>query len=658
MERHEGGDHDGYHGTWTHTNPEELQWNQEDTLGDDRDWHNDDIDNAGHWHTNIQPEDSVSNAGWSPSALTPPPLDTSASPTMHAAQWLPNAQYTQSSSTQPADAMGKNWHIEDMRAAQGMHAMLGAIAQQRQAQLKDIESNLQQLPQRIQEQIQSIPSSLHRHRRHSSIASENKAPVASTWAQSHDHAAWITGGNVNGSGSQQHLDAKASSGGPGWGSAWDSTRGNDTKEQTSGDVWSPGERSAWDTDWDATTNAENVRQEKGTKKRTKKSEKHGTDDNSGWANTGADFSSGSGWGNRNSTWETTVDQALQHDTSQSWGEMTQESKEVAKKPKFFTRLFSRFFKKGNKKEKEKKHRVQFKEDKKTKSKTLKKQKSAEQQGNSWAAGNGWSNDTNWGESNEPIEQQNTNGWEAGNDEKTKDIGINGGWGTTEAPAWRDVQPNHSRTFSLASEAQNSLSKRTRSDVSLDYRFVDSRGHALSLASHALYNPERLARNRIIWYFDPNKDRRVAALLGWIQKVQYALAAFGLQKFLETGERGALFANADYRVQTATRPEPAFDWLTYGEVQQTMDKTLQESLKFYEPTTQIIVFVFLLSKSKNSMAIWRRKLPLSSKIRQKYAQEMNQIMMRLKKDYQVFVDENIEYRTTEEPTNKRWLAWGR
>lgn len=62
-------------------------------------------------------------------------------------------------------------------------------------------------------------------------------------------------------------------------------------------------------------------------------------------------------------------------------------------------------------------------------------------------------------------------------------------------------------------------------------------------------------------------------------------------------------------------QPAFDWITVTYLHKTLDRILQESVVCYDPASQVIVFVFLLSKSGNSMAVWRKKINLSETIRQ-------------------------------------------
>jgi hypothetical protein len=113
----------------------------------------------------------------------------------------------------------------------------------------------------------------------------------------------------------------------------------------------------------------------------------------------------------------------------------------------------------------------------------------------------------------------------------------------------------------------------------------------------------------------------------------------LIKFLETRERGALFVNAVFRMHQHPN-EPAFDWLTFNQLQGTMDKTLQESTAFYDPARLVTVFVYLPSQSGNSVAIWRRKINVPDSARLKYQAEINAVVrnLRSEKDYVVMVDE--------------------
>lgn len=171
----------------------------------------------------------------------------------------------------------------------------------------------------------------------------------------------------------------------------------------------------------------------------------------------------------------------------------------------------------------------------------------------------------------------------------------------------------------------------------DMRFIESKGAALAPVQQALFSQARPAKSRFHWLFPPDKDERVASLLAWIQSMSYDLASFGLHKFLQSRERGALIVNADYR-PTKSPNEPAFDWLTFDQLQLTLDRVLQESVAYYDPAVQVIVFVFLPSQSGNSMAIWRRKVAVPNNLRLAYQAQIKQALAALRKEYVLHVDE--------------------
>jgi hypothetical protein len=106
--------------------------------------------------------------------------------------------------------------------------------------------------------------------------------------------------------------------------------------------------------------------------------------------------------------------------------------------------------------------------------------------------------------------------------------------------------------------------------------------------------------------------------------------------LQTRERGAVFINASYNPQASSGP--AFCWLPYDDVVETRDRLLQESVGFYDPATQVIVFVFLPSKTGNSLAMWRRKVPVLNNVRLFHLREIEFAKAALRKDYRVLIDE--------------------
>lgn len=187
-------------------------------------------------------------------------------------------------------------------------------------------------------------------------------------------------------------------------------------------------------------------------------------------------------------------------------------------------------------------------------------------------------------------------------------------------------------------------------------FIESKGAALDPVASAFFGHSRRAKDRFHWMFPPDKDERVASLLAWIQSVSYGLGSFGLHKFLQTRERGALIVNADYRPSKSPN-EPAFDWLTYPELQKTMDRTLQESVASYDPSALVVVFVFLPSKSGNSLAMWRRKIAVPSNVRLAYQAQITQAIASLTRDYSVHVDEipppKAELPPSPPPKKRKW-----
>lgn len=295
-------------GAWTDTIPEETHWDQNETLDDNRNWEN--TGNTDQWNE-IQPDDSVSNAEWHSGVLTPPPLHTSASPTMYASQWGAGAQYTRPFAAQNASTTSRDRNTSDMLAAQGMQAMLGAIAQQRQAQFKELESTLQQLPQRVEDSIQKSTSQVHRHRRNPSEAGNHNAAA---WGQSHDTGEWQ--GNTNTWMNQPESNSKASFNGGGWGSTWEDAPANNLNGNTSQTAWGHQEdvngKELGLTGWDQTAKVEESKQSKGSNKKKKKSETEGQTNNpqrttDGW---------GTSWDTQVSAWSDTT--APQPDATQTW----------------------------------------------------------------------------------------------------------------------------------------------------------------------------------------------------------------------------------------------------------------------------------------------------------------------------------------------------
>ncbi|KAF8270993.1 hypothetical protein EI94DRAFT_1721669 [Lactarius quietus] len=169
--------------------------------------------------------------------------------------------------------------------------------------------------------------------------------------------------------------------------------------------------------------------------------------------------------------------------------------------------------------------------------------------------------------------------------------------------------------------------------------------SLEPVKNAFFGRDRKARDRIHWQFPYDKDERVRHALEWLNDHSHGIGAFGLNKFLQTRERGALFINASYDAPAGTGP--AIDWLSYADVVETRDRLLQESVGFYDPALQVIVFVLLPSKSGNSLAMWRRKVPVPSSVRLSHVREIELAKAALQRDYPVLVDEfrPLPYRPT-------------
>ena len=104
------------------------------------------------------------------------------------------------------------------------------------------------------------------------------------------------------------------------------------------------------------------------------------------------------------------------------------------------------------------------------------------------------------------------------------------WFSDVGTHW-DRSPSYSmpsKAFAIASEGRVPFSGRSRQEnARIDAQFIESNGAALIPAEKALYSPERLARYRIHWQFDPYKDERVSSLLEWIQDMAYELATLGV-----------------------------------------------------------------------------------------------------------------------------------
>ncbi|KAL0949908.1 hypothetical protein HGRIS_009936 [Hohenbuehelia grisea] len=270
-------------------------------------------------------------------------------------------------------------------------------------------------------------------------------------------------------------------------------------------------------------------------------------------------------------------------------------------------------------------------------------------GSDWGGGSDWNSkpnkrkQTSWGNGWDDIPEEDEEGY---SDEDRRvhftpaSNSGHGDWGTTRVGSGYSMP---SKTLAHAYKGTTTtLNTGPPHNDMYDYpnfTFQDSKAKALLPAQKALFGKTRFARDRIHWMFPPDKDERVSSLLAWVQAMSYNLGAYGLHKFLQSRERGALIVNAAYRPDKKPN-EPAFDWLTFDQLQATMDRTLQTSAAFYDPAVQVIIFVFLPSKSGNSVAMWRRKISVPNNLRLQLQPEINlaKAGLRKEKDYAVHVDE--------------------
>ncbi|KAF8760948.1 Phosphate acyltransferase [Rhizoctonia solani] len=137
--------------------------------------------------------------------------------------------------------------------------------------------------------------------------------------------------------------------------------------------------------------------------------------------------------------------------------------------------------------------------------------------------------------------------------------------------------------------------------------IESSGEGIMRAERALYAELsiRPVDERIYWTMPPDHDERVRNRIRDVDKASRELALYGLDMYLALGVKGAIMTNAGYHA-----PEwpdsPAYDWITFDDARKTGDKVLQESIAFTDPSKTTLVFIFLMSRSGESMAIWRRK----------------------------------------------------
>ena len=66
--------------------------------------------------------------------------------------------------------------------------------------------------------------------------------------------------------------------------------------------------------------------------------------------------------------------------------------------------------------------------------------------------------------------------------------------------------------------------------------------------------------------------------------------------------------------------------------------MQEAVALYDPGVQVIVYVFLLSKTGNSLAVWKRKLKIPEDVQEVHAEDIEMTKELLDPHYPVYVDE--------------------
>ncbi|KAF7301511.1 hypothetical protein MIND_00716500 [Mycena indigotica] len=453
------------------------------------------------------------------------------------------------------------------------------------------------------------------------------APAWQSWGAEATGSDWNGGGS--GWGQQQQKLKKQDKGGK---QAWESWG---KESQTKGDPWGTVHSGA------ATSNAGGW----GNTSAAGWGNAHGSA--GGWGNTNA--GAAGGWGNNNGgAWGETAatqytDWGDDKGSAGAWGQQGWGHEEAKRQPK------ASEGKKGGKKGQQQQQPPQSQYYQQPQGKKGQKSKQKQDKhADPWGGGGGW-DDGGWGTSaaadwGVPEEEMYSDESDSEDDRRVHFTPIT-------ANVWGGSQPEStyhmpSRTLAHAQQGTTGATPlfagppRDNIGEGLDIHFIDSKGAALVAAQQALFGyTVRRAKDRIHWMFPPNKDERVASLLIWISQMSDQIAAYGLHRFLQSRERGALIANADYRPPNHP-DEPAFDWLTFDQLQPSRDKILQESVALYDPAATTLVFVFLPSKSGNSLAMWRRKIPIRSSLRTSRIGEISLALagLRKEKDYYVLVDE--------------------
>ncbi|KAG8905385.1 hypothetical protein FRB99_008998 [Tulasnella sp. 403] len=161
------------------------------------------------------------------------------------------------------------------------------------------------------------------------------------------------------------------------------------------------------------------------------------------------------------------------------------------------------------------------------------------------------------------------------------------------------------------------------------RVAESNGICMKEAERALYGRHLPAESRIVWNTTAENDRQMRALLQWVDKVRWGLASLGLHKYMATKARGALIFNVNGRLSNS--PEtPAVDWITFKDVQKTLDRQLQEYIKEYDPTRYVLVFTFRVVDGGNAIHIWGKKLAIPPSLPATYEKELKDVAKKTNK----------------------------
>ncbi|KAJ1299279.1 hypothetical protein OPQ81_005345 [Rhizoctonia solani] len=186
---------------------------------------------------------------------------------------------------------------------------------------------------------------------------------------------------------------------------------------------------------------------------------------------------------------------------------------------------------------------------------------------------------------------------------------NRGWApNAPAAAAPALSTSAAATASTSASALISRSQLASTRAHSSMRVIQSGGQALVPAQRAFIGSHRPVHERILWSLPLDRDPRVRHAITKIESMKDAVVTFGAEQFVETKMKGAIICNVDYR--SPGHPDDlAFDWITYKDAQKTLDPTLQKSVIRTDPASAVLVVIFLLSPSLNSLAIWRKSVAI-------------------------------------------------